>query len=162
MYYKELCRFTIVFLHDKDDSEEVVQKLFVRLWEKRKHLAQPENVRSFLYKSAYNESLRLLKSNATRKKYNLQFALQSKIEKDEKEATDFSPFLPYLKNAIDKLPEKCREIFVLNKLEGFTQKEISEILDISTKTVENQVAIAITKLRIELKSYLHLLSMFFM
>lgn len=162
LYYKELCRFAIVFMHNKDDSEEVVQKLFVRLWEKRKHLTQPENTRSFLYKSVYNESLKLLKSKATRKKYNLQFAFQSKIESDENETIDFSTFLPHLKNAIDKLPEKCRQIFVLNKLEGLTQKEISEILDISTKTVENQVAIAITKLRAELKPYLRLLSMFLM
>ncbi len=162
LYYKELCRFAIVFLHNRDDSEDVVQKLFVRLWEKRKYLTQPENTKSFLYKSIYNESLKHLKSNATREKCNLQFALQTRMEVNNIETTDLSSFLPHLKNAIDKLPTKCREIFVLHKIEGFTQKEISEILGISTKTIENQIAIAISKLRTELKPFLHLLSMFLM
>lgn len=62
-----------------------------------------------------------------------------------------------LNNAIESLPEKCRQIFILNKIEGLTQKEIANYLDISTKTVENQVANAIIKLRIELKPILHLL-----
>lgn len=162
LYYKELCRFAIVLLNDRDDSEEVVQKLFVRLWEKRKHLTQPENTKSFLYKSVYNECLKHLKSKVTREKYNLKFALQSEMDGNSTENNDLSAFLPHLKNAIDKLPTKCREIFVLHKLEGYTQKEISEILGISTKTIENQIAIGISKLRTELKPFLHLLSMFLM
>jgi len=73
------------------------------------------------------------------------------------ESDDYSFFLSLLHKALEKLPEKCRQIFILNKLEGLTQKEIAEYLEISVKTVENQIAIAVSKLREELKPFLHLL-----
>ncbi|EEC96930.1 sigma-70, region 4, partial [Parabacteroides johnsonii DSM 18315] len=60
-------------------------------------------------------------------------------------------------NAIDKLPERCREIFLKSRIEGMKYREIADELDISMNTVENQMSIALRKLRIELKDYLPLL-----
>lgn len=60
-------------------------------------------------------------------------------------------------NAIDKLPERCREIFLKSRIEGMKYREIADELDISMNTVENQMSIALKKLRIELKDYLPLL-----
>lgn len=155
LYYKELCRFSFTFLHHFDDSEEVVQKIFVRLWENRKTIIQPENTKSYLYKSVYYECLKYLKSQSVREKYHQNY-FQYKWDLQE-ETNETESLLPYLNKAIEKLPEKCRQIFILNKMEGMKQKEIAEILNISTKTVENQIAIAVTKLRTELKPVLHLL-----
>ncbi|MFW5756891.1 MAG: RNA polymerase sigma-70 factor [Tangfeifania sp.] len=155
LYYQKLCRFAFTFIHDTDECEEVVQRMFVRLWEKRKNLKIPENPKAFLFKSVYYESMKNLRLKNTRDKHQSKYILYSNLEQEETE--DFSMVLPYLNAAIERLPKKCRLIFVLHKLEGLTQKEIADYLGISVKTVENQVANAILKLREELKPYLHLL-----
>lgn len=160
-YYKDLCRFALTFVKSADDSEDVVQRLFVSLWENRKKLEIPENVKAYLFKSVYFESMKFLRHKKTSEKYLSNYLTYfSPVDDND---TDFSVFLPYLHKAIEKLPEKCRQIFILNKMEGLTQKEIAEYLEISAKTVENQVGNAISKLRKELKPYLHLLpaSLFF-
>lgn len=140
---------------DKDEAEEAVQKMFVRLWGNRKKLIVPDNPKAFLFRSVYNESIKLLRQKKTHQKYITNYFDQFKPELDENE--DYINFLPYLNQAIEKLPEKCRQIFILNKIEGLTQKEIAEYLGISVKTVENQIAAAFSKLREELRPFLHLL-----
>jgi len=155
LYYKNLCRFALTVVHDADESEEAVQKIFVRLWENRKKLIIPDNPKSYLFKSVYFECIKLLKHKNTREKYISEYFFYSGTENNETE--DYTLFLPHLNKAIEKLPAKCRQIFILNKLEGLTQKEIAEYLDVSVKTVENQIAIAVSKLRDELKPFLHLL-----
>jgi len=154
-YYNDLCRFAIPFVNNGNEAEEVVQKVFIRLWENRKRLICPENEKAFLYKTVYNECLNAIRSKTTREKSYLQYFLDIDTNASEKE---INPDLQQLLNrAIEKLPAKCRQIFILNKIEGLTQKEIADFLGISTKTVENQVANAISKLRVELKPLLHLL-----
>jgi RNA polymerase sigma-70 factor (ECF subfamily) len=156
-YYKKLCRFALVFLHDEDESEEAVQRMFVRFWENRRKLIIPENLRSYLFKSTYNECLKTIRSQTNRKKYHQNYYSNLIAESVEEDRPALDQITPYLNKAIANLPERCRQIFILHKVEGMKQKEVAEILNISAKTVENQVAIAITKLRAELKPYLHLL-----
>jgi len=158
MYYKSLCRFSLTFIGSADDSEDVVQRIFVRLWENRKKLEIPENTKAFLFKSVYFESMKFLRHKNTSEKHLSEYFTTTRLNSDED--ADYTTFLPYLHKAIEKLPEKCRQIFILNKLEGLTQKEIAEYLGISAKTVENQVAIAISKLRVELKPYMNLLPVY--
>ncbi len=156
LYYKELCRFSLVFLHDEDESEEAVQRLFVRLWENRRSLSVPDNIRAYLFKSAYNECLKSIRTQSIRKKYlqNYSSFIKSSSEEDTQE---LDQIMPYLNRAISTLPEKCRQIFILHKVEGMKQKEVAGILNVSVKTVENQVAIAVSKLRAELNPVIHLL-----
>ncbi len=153
-YYKNLCSFSLTFTQNLEDAEDVVQKVFVRFWENRKKLEIPENPKAFLFKSVYFESIKLLRQRNTQQKYLSELYTFSG---QNEEPADFSLILPILYKAIEKLPEKCRQIFILNKLEGLTQKEIAEYLSISVKTVENQMSIAFSKLREDLKPYLYLL-----
>lgn len=155
-FYKDLCRFALVFIHDKDSSEEVVQRVFVRIWEQRAHLIQPDNIKSYLFKSAYNECLKSARTQSTRKKH-LQNYLHFMNSSSGEDNQEIDQIIPYLNQAISNLPEKCRQIFVLHKVEGMKQKEVAGVLNISVKTVENQVAIAVSKLRTELKPVIHLL-----
>lgn len=154
-YYNSLCRFSLTFVGGADDAEDVVQKLFVRLWEHRKKLETHKNTKAFLFKSVYFESMKFLRYKNTNEKHLSEYFTATRLNINE--SADYTAFLPYLHKAIEKLPEKCQQIFILNKLEGLTQKEIAEYLGISIKTVENQVAIAISKLREELKPYMNLL-----
>jgi RNA polymerase sigma-70 factor (ECF subfamily) len=153
--YKSLCRFALTFVEDADESEEIVQKIFVRLWENRKKLIIPNNTKSFLFKSVYFECLKFFRQKQIHEKYISKYVKYINTNTDDKE--DYTAFLPHLYTAIEKLPKKCQQIFILNKIEGLTQKEVSEYLEISVKTVENQITIAISKLREELKPFLHLL-----
>jgi RNA polymerase sigma-70 factor, ECF subfamily len=153
--YKRLCSFANTFLNDSYEAEEAVQKMFVRLWENRKKLIIPENPKAFLFKSVYHESMKILRHKTTHSKHITDYFRN--LRPADEERTNYSYFLPHLNKAVEKLPDKCRQIFILYKMEGLTQKEIANYLEISVKSVENQVAIAILKLREELKPYLHLL-----
>lgn len=156
MHYGELCRFAVTFTNDGNDAEEVVQKVFIRIWENRNKIICPDNYNAFLYKSVYNACLNSYRNNTTRKKHQLDYFLELKLH--EETSVDYSEEIrTQLNHAISNLPEKCKQIFVLNKIEGLTQKEIADYLGISVKTVENQIANAISKLRVELKPFLHLL-----
>lgn len=156
LYYEELCRFALVFLHDEDESEEAVQRLFVRLWENRRSLSVPDNIRAYLFKSAYNECLKSIRTQSIRKKHLQNYSSYIKSPSEE-DTPELDQIMPYLNMAISTLPDKCRQIFILHKVEGMKQKEVASILNISVKTVENQVAIAVSKLRSELKPVMHLL-----
>lgn len=154
-YYKSLCGFAGTFLNDCDEAEDAVQKTFVRIWENRKNLIVPDNPKAFLFKSVYFESMKMLRHKTIHANHVSEYVRNFKLNAEE--TNDYSYFLTHLHKAVEKLPEKCRQIFILNKLEGLSQKEIAEYLEISAKTVENQIAIAVSKLREELKPYLHLL-----
>lgn len=117
----------------------------------------PENEKSVLYKSVYNESLNLIRNRKVKQKYISDYFYQLSQNSEEARNDNSDEIQNKINRAIDNLPEKCRQIFILNKIEGLTQKEIAGYLGISVKTVENQVANAIIKLRIELKPILHLL-----
>ena len=157
LYYSELCRFALIFLRDQDESEEAVQRMFVRMWENRRRLTLPDHIRSFLLKSTYNECLKTIRAQSTRKKYHQNYYSNFIKESSDEIRLELDEFMPHLNKAIANLPEKCRQIFILQKVEGMRQKKMADILNISVKTVENQVAIAISKLRTELKPVLHLL-----
>ncbi len=160
-YYAGLCNYANTVLKDIDESEEVVQAVFLNFWEKREILEISVSLKSYLYKSVYNSSLNKLKHekiklayknyNAEQIRQNPQYAshlvtqteLQSKIEK-----------------AIESLPEQCRLIFKLSRFEELKYAEIAETLGISIKTVENQMGKALKVLREKLADYL-VVSVFF-
>lgn len=156
-YYKELCRFAITFVNHTDDAEDVVQKCFISLWENRKRMTTPDNEKSFLYKTVYNACLNCIRNNTSRQNNYLNYFLALNSDNNDTDKETNPEIQRKINLAIENLPAKCRQIFILNKIEGLTQSEIADYLEISPKTVENQVANAISKLRIELKPILHLL-----
>ncbi|MFV0375934.1 MAG: RNA polymerase sigma-70 factor [Mangrovibacterium sp.] len=155
LYYKSLCRFACTFVQSTNDSEDIVQTMFVRLWANRRKLHPLDNPKAFLFKSVYFEAMKLMRTKNVREKNLAAYFSQFKFRTEEE--NDHSAILPHLQKAIGKLPERCRQTFILNKLEGLTQEEIANYLGVSVKTVESQVAIALTKLREELKPFIHLL-----
>jgi RNA polymerase sigma-70 factor, Bacteroides expansion family 1 len=161
-YYVNLCRFAYTYLKDNDISEEIVQEVFITLWEQRATLEIYTSIRSFLYTSVKNRSLNHIRSIQTRIRHEDEYAREqaSKVghiinfcEREE---------LSYLVDAaIDELPEQCRTIFELSRKQNLTYNEIAQKLDISPKTVENQMGIALKKLRSKLSPYLATIIAFF-
>ncbi len=159
LYYTSLCFFADNILHDFDLSRSVVQQVFVDMWVKREKL-QVVSLKAYLFQSARNAALDVLKHKKAESKYLAMF------DQSEKELmTDWienAELADRINKAIDKLPEKCRQIFILCRFEELKYAEVAERLNISVKTVEMQVSIALKKLRSDLAEYqsINLFSLF--
>ena len=159
LYYTSLCFFADNILHDFDLSRSVVQQVFVDMWVKREKL-QVVSLKAYLFQSARNAALDVLKHKKAESKY------LAMLDQSEKELmTDWienAELADRINKAIDKLPEKCRQIFILCRFEELKYAEVAERLNISVKTVEMQVSIALKKLRSDLAEYqsINLFSLF--
>lgn len=164
LYYGPLLNYAGRILKDTELANDLVQETFCYFYENREKLNVSTSLKSYLYKAVYNNCLDQLKHLKVENNYmneKLQdFYFSKVIQKPEAElALQNEELSKAVWEAIDKLPERCREIFVLSKIKGYTNKQISEQLNISIKTVEAQMSTAFAKLRKELG---WLLSMIFL
>ncbi len=144
-YWRPLYDFVLRKTHDPDVAEEVVQDLFVHLWEKRGQLTI-SHLRSYLFIAARNRVIDFY-----------QQRLFAPLDAASQEAApDYPMFLDELETtlqeAVAQLPDKTREIFILNRLEGRTASEISSILGIPQRTVEYHITQSLRHLRVLLRS----------
>lgn len=113
---------------------------------------------SYLFSLVKNRSIDYLRHKVVAEEYRQELTFKlSALEQLNYTFTSEEDIEQAVTKAIDKLPERCREIFLKNRIEGKKYREIADELDISMNTVENQMSIALKKLRIELKDYLPLL-----
>lgn len=157
-YYKALHAYANMLLKDIDVAEEVVQSMFLKLWEKRDLLDVQTSIKAFLYKCVYNDSLNLLKHEQVKSKYQ-DFTLHTMNAHHEAAShkVELSELQKELSLAMESLPEQCRVIFKMNRFEELKYKEIAERLGISVKTVENQMGKALKILRLKLVDFLVLI-----
>lgn len=154
-YYNPLCNFATTIVNDHKMAQDAVQDVFTKLWDKRESLSIDTNEKSYLFQAVKNRSLELLrkkKSDSKVSKADYSDVYDNSVELDE-QAKKYM-LKEYLYTSIRQLPPKCQEIFVLNKINGLTYKEIANDLDISIKTVENQIGKAYRKLRTIMKGNL--------
>lgn len=144
-YYKPLCLYAMHYLHDIYLVEDVVQDCFVELWERMNNEKTVSSVKAYLYMMVRNRCLDTLKKD-NQIDCNILPSDLAGIIQDE-EAEERSLIEARLWTAIDSLPEKCREVFLLSKRDGLKYKEIAEKLNISIKTAENHVAKAMKVLK---------------
>lgn len=146
-YYQPLCRFAGFFIEDGDDAEEAVQAAFITLWENRKEIFITRSVKAYLYQMVRNNALMLLRKNITRKHYEQEYFQVREADVPGERLLSDEEINKLIVKGLAVLPEKCRMIFSLSRFDGLTYDEIAEYLDISAKTVENQMGIAFQKLR---------------
>ncbi|MEL7588682.1 MAG: RNA polymerase sigma-70 factor [Prolixibacteraceae bacterium] len=162
VYYRPLCYYARKFALDHVESEEVVEQVFLKLWEIREVISIEKSASAYLYRSVRNQSINYLKQRITFSKNKEDYALklrQSRLfsaisEEDGASALLARELEQQINQAINDLPEKCREIFLLSRSGNLSIKEIAEKLHISTNTVQKQISIAIAKLREILSYYL--------
>jgi RNA polymerase sigma-70 factor, ECF subfamily len=155
-YYKELCITAHFIVNDKDEAEEIVQGLFVKIWEQREFLSINTSIKSYLNTSVKNSCKNHLAHQKIKKQYQTSLLNHSQYIGREGLFTD-PILLERIQSSIESLPPKCKEIFQLNRFKGYKYKEIAEKLNISQKTVEAQMGKALSTLYQALKEYLPLL-----
>jgi RNA polymerase sigma-70 factor (ECF subfamily) len=151
LHYTMLCNVASNIVRDRDAAEDIVQELFASVWRKRNELDLSLNFKGYLLRSVSNASLNYLESN--KRKISLSDN-ESRIEQVNSETPSTLELRKQVRKALDNLPPRCRTIFVLSRIYDMKYREIAEHLDISIKTVENQMGIALEKLREQLKPHL--------
>jgi RNA polymerase sigma-70 factor (ECF subfamily) len=158
-HYANLCYFGTRYIKDMEAIEDIVHDVFVKLWEKRKSIDADKSVKSYLYQSVNNRCLNHIRDH---KKFDKDFDQQNIIEDsiDESLQIENEELGSEILKAIETLPDRCKEVFKLSRMEELKYKEIAERMGISIKTVEVQMSKALKILRGALKHQLELLILF--
>ena len=142
-YFPKMKRFAQEYVISEQDAENIVQDMFAELWEKREMFTCQTIRIAYLFTIIKNKCLNHLRHLDSLEAFEQHIFSDQDIE-------------DLINRALDSLPTKCKEIFIMNKLEGKKQEQIATELNLSTNTVRNQISIAYKKLRNELKDYLPL------
>lgn len=158
-YYQPLCRYANSYLEDPADAEEVVQSCFIKLWEKRENISIQSSIKSYLYQIIRNACLNEIKHQKVKKNYGDMITQQGE---QHSEASDQSTLKGELEEkialALQSLPQQCRLIFTMSRFEELKYQEIADQLNLSIKTVENQMGKALKLMRAQLQEYLPLIA----
>lgn len=160
-YHHKLCVYANSLVKNVYSAEDIVQNVFIKVWEQRERLKPDHSIKSFLYKLVYNEFIDLYRKNQSL--FTLEKSYHDALNSIalEEDSESFQRVLNAVNKEIENLPGKCKEVFILSKKEGLTNIEIAEHLDVSIKTVEARITKAFSILRSSLdervKSILFLL-----
>ena len=160
-YYQPLCNYAYSFVHDRDEAEEIVQATFLSVWEKKDNLTIHTGVKPYLYAMVRNAALNVLKHEKIKQQHaTVELAVAERSAESVTRTVMASELEDRIYRALNKLPEQCRLVFKLSRFEELKYAEIAEQLNISIKTVENQMGKALKIMREQLKDYLPLLIVF--
>ena len=165
--HNRLLNYARLFIKEDFIASDLVQEAFVHFWEKRKELRTGKSIEALIFKSVRNRCLNYLRENKTYQKHLDQYSIEetsvqhlSQYDFLGKEEDSIEEMLiNEIERSIEKLPEKCRQVFVMNKYEGKKQHEIAEELGISVKAVEKHISTAKGKLKKHLELKFPALSM---
>ena len=161
-YFIKMTRFSQAYVIAEEDAENIVQDIFLYLWEHPEVFRTIDNMDAFLFTLVKNRCLNFLRHKFIEEEYNTQMKEELGFKLYALESLEYSyqsekELQEIIQRALDTLPERCREVFIKSRIEGLKYKEISEELGISVNTVENHIVTALKKLRVALKDYLPLL-----
>ncbi len=151
-YYETLCLTAVRITRDLSLAEDIVQEVLFELYKKAADL-NIESIIGYLKRSVYNRSLNKLKSQrGFVDTDDINYELGDN-ESNSQEQMEYNELVAYLHKVIDSLPKKCRLVFVLNRFEQLSYKEVAAKMEISVKTVENQMSKALRILREEMINF---------
>jgi RNA polymerase sigma-70 factor (family 1) len=160
LYYAPLVRYGFTILKDTEESEDVVQQVFVTLWQKIDEIEFTISIKSYLYKMVHNHCLNKLKHEQIKQRHAnevLQVQHTTSYQEHGK-----SELLKQIEIALETLPEQCGRIFRMSRYDGMKYQEIANELGLSIKTIENQMGKALKIMREKLKDYLPLFIILFL
>lgn len=154
-YFEMLVDYAIRLIHNEDVAMDMVQTVFVKLYDGRANLSTQSSLRYYLYKAVYHQCLNELRRQRIMAGYmeagDCEFYLKEVLQTPDEEMTlQGKELAHYIEEAVRTLPQRCREVYLLKFAEGLHNKEVAERLGISAKTVEAQTTKALSHLRNEL------------
>ena len=159
-YYGYLCSYAEKFTLNHDSAEEIVQDFFVRFWEKREQINIDSSVKNYFSRSIKNLCLNFIQHRKTVEKHSQTLIQESKSDESYNEVYIETELAAKIEESILSLPGKRLEIFRLSREDGLKYHEIAKKLNVSIKTVETQMSLAIKTLREKLKEYITLFLFF--
>ncbi len=150
LYHKQLFTYLITLTHNHAAAEDIIQNVFLKLWEYRKRLNPEYSIRNFLYKSCYNEFVNHYKKNQRITYFEKEYIETIESVGINNDIHHLERQKEIVFQGISSLPDKCAEVFLLSKREGLTNIEIAQYLKISLKTVEGHLTKAYAILREQL------------
>jgi len=162
-HFSDLCNFLLIYLHSKELAEDIALEIFTFIWEKRQTLQINTNFKSFLFAAAKNKAITLYKKEH-QKIFTQIENVKSVMPNDSSSqfTMENNELHDLINEAIFKLPEKCRQVYLMAWEENMSYNEIAVQLGLSPKTIENHVGIALHKLRESLQPYYKQLFMWWM
>ena len=166
-YYDQLCRYAREILKNDDQAQDVVENLFLIIWEDRKKLDIHKSFRSYLYRSIYNACLNVIRKRKSENKYrdffihhadfskthdygSLSYPLSGIIEREMEEK---------LHEVFNELPPQCKKIFLMSRVDDLSHQEIADKLDLSLNTVKSQIMSALKRIRVALKDIILIMTL---
>jgi RNA polymerase sigma-70 factor (family 1) len=161
-YSNKLYRFSFSLLKNEEDSKEIVQETFCKIWDKRKEIDSGQSIKSFLFTISYNLIIDQLRLRLKDEEYR-KFLEQHFRENPFKQGTDmdYETIKKEIDKAVEELPAKRRQIYRLSREKGLSHKKIAAQLDIKEKTVENHINLALRHIKSRLSSELLAVLLFF-
>ncbi len=154
-HFKNLYGYALTIVKDDIHAEEIVQQVFFKLWEKREKLNIQQSVQAYLYRAVHNECLNYLKHQKVKQAYQAYAKHTMQEGTDNNIRTMIGKELETkISEALERLPEQCRTIFQMSRFEQLKYREIADKLNLSIKTIENQMGKALKIMRMHLVEYL--------
>lgn len=156
MYYKQLIGFAYTFMQCREQAEDIVQTVFLRIWSNKKTWDPPGKVKSYLFTAVRNEALNEIRHKQIEKESEnkiIEIFRELKSSTYNEQETDLENLRKTILKEVDRLPVCCKEIFLLHRRSGLTYSEIAEYLNISINTVNTQMGRALKMLRKNLSDY---------
>ena len=159
-YYERLVRFAYGFVKTRSAAEEVVQDLFLNVWARREQWAVHDTVRTYLYSATRNHALNRLRRGGLEQRW-----VESVVDADDtfaiiprsapaNERVELAELDEAIRKAIDQLPPRARETFILSRQHNLSYEQIAEVMDVSVKTVQEQIWRTLRTLRVSLAGWL--------
>jgi len=148
-YSHRLYRFALGYFKSEAEAEELVQEVFTTIWEKRENLKEELSFKSFLFTIAFNLIRKHFRTKAYLAEY-LKTGMSDGLDMQTSQKITYDSLYQYITELVNQLPSRRKEIFIKSRFEGHTIKEIADELQISHKTVENQLTDALKYIRTNL------------
>lgn len=161
-YYSYLCKVVYKIIPDTNLVEDLVQEVFYEIWKKKGQIQVSASIKAYLRRAAVNRSLNYIRDQKIKFGQDDKIPILESREDSVTEKIEAEDLKVIIDHHIDQLPERCRVVFVLSRFEDMSYKEIAGELDISVKTVENQVSKALKYLREALGPYVQFVWLLFL
>jgi RNA polymerase sigma-70 factor (ECF subfamily) len=151
MYAKRLYAYCLQFTKSPEDSEEIVQDVFVKLWTKREHIRQEDTLRSLLFIMIKHHIINAFRSRINQPVYEEYIHCKEAMSvNDAGQQLEYQDFVAKFKKAMQTLPATQQKVIILSRIKALSNKEIAEKLAISMQTVKNSLSVGLKKLKEEI------------